>query len=195
MTLMYIKKKKVLIHSIYLHLWTNVSKGCVLCVGLLTWFWQKYLKVEWLRSKKTDVRFKKVFCGVSGYWSGFDTQEYTSDPFPGLDLGAQYAVTVMAIPVPEQWDKFYHTKIFSTRSKRTPLCFNTRPTGILYWHMLYVLTYTCMHTCIHIHGKYFHRFWCDMVINNVCVFYQMCFMYFTKHAAPIWFIEMCFIYL
>ncbi|CAL8369075.1 unnamed protein product [Lota lota] len=42
--------------------------------------------------------------------------EYTSDPFPGLVLGAQYAVTVMALPVPELWDKFYHSKIFSTRT-------------------------------------------------------------------------------
>ncbi|CAN9515872.1 unnamed protein product [Ophioblennius macclurei] len=41
---------------------------------------------------------------------------YRSDPFPGLSLGAQYAVTVMALPVPEQWEKFYHSKIFSTRS-------------------------------------------------------------------------------
>ncbi|KAM4611004.1 interleukin-17 receptor D [Polymixia lowei] len=41
---------------------------------------------------------------------------YRSDPFPSLPLGAQYAVTVMALPVPEEWDKFYHSKIFSTRS-------------------------------------------------------------------------------
>ncbi|XP_037540325.1 interleukin-17 receptor D [Nematolebias whitei] len=41
---------------------------------------------------------------------------YKSDPFTGLTLGSQYAVTVMALPVPEQWEKFYHTKIFSTRS-------------------------------------------------------------------------------
>lgn len=41
---------------------------------------------------------------------------YRSDPFPGLALGAQYAVTVMALPVPEQWEKFYHSQIFSTRS-------------------------------------------------------------------------------
>ncbi|CAL8278841.1 unnamed protein product [Boreogadus saida] len=42
--------------------------------------------------------------------------EYTSDPFPGLTLGAQYAVTVMAIPAPEKWDKFFSTKIFSTNT-------------------------------------------------------------------------------
>ncbi|XP_051280991.1 interleukin-17 receptor D [Dicentrarchus labrax] len=41
---------------------------------------------------------------------------YTSDPFPGLSLGSQYAVTVMALPVPEKWEKFYQSKIFSTRS-------------------------------------------------------------------------------
>ncbi|XP_041656100.1 interleukin-17 receptor D [Cheilinus undulatus] len=41
---------------------------------------------------------------------------YKSDPFPGLSLGSQYAVTVMALPVPEQWKRFYHSKIFSTRS-------------------------------------------------------------------------------
>lgn len=43
-------------------------------------------------------------------------QVYTSDPFPGLPLGSQYAVTVMALPVPEEWERFYHSKIFSTRS-------------------------------------------------------------------------------
>ncbi|XP_038579312.1 interleukin-17 receptor D isoform X1 [Micropterus salmoides] len=41
---------------------------------------------------------------------------YKSDPFPGLSLGSQYAVTVMALPVPEEWERFYHSKIFSTRS-------------------------------------------------------------------------------
>ncbi|XP_073326864.1 interleukin-17 receptor D [Pagrus major] len=41
---------------------------------------------------------------------------YKSDPFPGLPLGSQYAVTVMALPVPEEWERFYHSKIFSTRS-------------------------------------------------------------------------------
>ncbi|XP_026188815.1 interleukin-17 receptor D isoform X2 [Mastacembelus armatus] len=41
---------------------------------------------------------------------------YKSDPFPGLSLGSQYAVTVMALPVPEEWAKFYQSKIFSTRS-------------------------------------------------------------------------------
>ncbi|XP_054464605.1 interleukin-17 receptor D [Anoplopoma fimbria] len=41
---------------------------------------------------------------------------YKSDPFPGLSLGAQYAVTVMALPVPEEWERFYHSKIYSTRS-------------------------------------------------------------------------------
>ncbi|KAM6924937.1 LOW QUALITY PROTEIN: interleukin-17 receptor D [Xenentodon cancila] len=41
---------------------------------------------------------------------------YMSDPFPGLSLGSQYAVTVMALPVPEKWEKFYTSKIFSTRS-------------------------------------------------------------------------------
>ncbi|XP_041859751.1 interleukin-17 receptor D [Melanotaenia boesemani] len=41
---------------------------------------------------------------------------YKSDPFPSLSLGTQYAVTVMALPVPEEWEKFYHSKIFSTRT-------------------------------------------------------------------------------
>ncbi|XP_033484146.1 interleukin-17 receptor D [Epinephelus lanceolatus] len=41
---------------------------------------------------------------------------YKSDPFPGLPLGSQYAVTVMALPVPEEWERFYRSKIFSTRS-------------------------------------------------------------------------------
>ncbi|XP_060793292.1 interleukin-17 receptor D isoform X2 [Neoarius graeffei] len=41
---------------------------------------------------------------------------YYSDPFTDLSLGMQYAVTVMALPVPELWDKFYHTKSFVTRS-------------------------------------------------------------------------------
>ncbi|XP_023126211.2 interleukin-17 receptor D [Amphiprion ocellaris] len=41
---------------------------------------------------------------------------YKSDPFPGLPLGTQYAVTVMALPVPEEWEKFYHSEIFSTQS-------------------------------------------------------------------------------
>ncbi|KAM9752887.1 interleukin-17 receptor D [Menidia menidia] len=41
---------------------------------------------------------------------------YKSDPFPGLSLGSQYAVTVMALPVPEKWEKFYHSKMFSTRT-------------------------------------------------------------------------------
>lgn len=44
-------------------------------------------------------------------------QVYKSDPFPGLSLGAQYAVTVMALPVPEEWERFYHSEIFSTRCK------------------------------------------------------------------------------
>lgn len=41
---------------------------------------------------------------------------YKSDPFSGLPLGSQYAVTVMALPVPEQWDRFYRSTTFSTRS-------------------------------------------------------------------------------
>lgn len=41
---------------------------------------------------------------------------YKSDPFPGLSLGSQYAVTVMALPVPEKWERFYHSEIFFTRS-------------------------------------------------------------------------------
>ncbi|XP_072512651.1 interleukin-17 receptor D [Salminus brasiliensis] len=41
---------------------------------------------------------------------------YYSDHFPGLSLGTQYAVTVMAIPVPELWEKFYNSKLFFTRT-------------------------------------------------------------------------------
>ncbi|XP_077370906.1 interleukin-17 receptor D [Festucalex cinctus] len=41
---------------------------------------------------------------------------YKSDPFRGLSLGSNYAITVMALPVPERWEKFYHSKIFSTRT-------------------------------------------------------------------------------
>uniref|UniRef100_A0A8C7Y571 Si:ch211-207e14.4 n=1 Tax=Oryzias sinensis TaxID=183150 RepID=A0A8C7Y571_9TELE len=41
---------------------------------------------------------------------------YMSDPFPGLSLGAQFAVTVMSLPVPEKWEKFYSSTTFSTRS-------------------------------------------------------------------------------
>lgn len=44
-------------------------------------------------------------------------QVYRSDPFPDLALGAQYAVTVMALPVPERWESFYRSEIFSTRCK------------------------------------------------------------------------------
>ncbi|XP_036389840.1 interleukin-17 receptor D [Megalops cyprinoides] len=41
---------------------------------------------------------------------------YRSDPFPHLALGMQFAVTVMALPVPEVWDNFYHSKYFFTRT-------------------------------------------------------------------------------
>ncbi|XP_061637064.1 uncharacterized protein si:ch211-207e14.4 isoform X6 [Phyllopteryx taeniolatus] len=41
---------------------------------------------------------------------------YKSEPFPGLSLGSDFAVTVMALPVPEKWEHFYRSKIFSTRS-------------------------------------------------------------------------------
>ncbi|XP_027000954.1 interleukin-17 receptor D isoform X3 [Tachysurus fulvidraco] len=41
---------------------------------------------------------------------------YYSDFFTDLSLGTQYAVTVMALPVPEIWEKFYHRKLFFTRS-------------------------------------------------------------------------------
>ncbi|KAI5085918.1 interleukin-17 receptor D isoform X1, partial [Silurus meridionalis] len=40
---------------------------------------------------------------------------YYSDPFRDLSLGTQYAVTVMALPVPEIWERFYHSKLFFTR--------------------------------------------------------------------------------
>ncbi|XP_015236331.1 PREDICTED: interleukin-17 receptor D-like [Cyprinodon variegatus] len=41
---------------------------------------------------------------------------YKSDPFPNLSLGSRYVVTVMALPVPEQWDKFNRNISFYTRS-------------------------------------------------------------------------------
>ncbi|RVE70192.1 hypothetical protein OJAV_G00061980 [Oryzias javanicus] len=41
---------------------------------------------------------------------------YMSDPFPMLSLESQYAVTVMSLPVPEKWENFYRSTIFSTRS-------------------------------------------------------------------------------
>ncbi|KAG5282617.1 hypothetical protein AALO_G00057970 [Alosa alosa] len=41
---------------------------------------------------------------------------YYSDPFPILTLDTQYAVTVMALPVPEEWDEFYQKRLFSTRT-------------------------------------------------------------------------------
>ncbi|XP_030623518.1 interleukin-17 receptor D [Chanos chanos] len=41
---------------------------------------------------------------------------YHSDAFTGLPLDTQYAVTVMALPVPEKWDNFYHSKRFFTRT-------------------------------------------------------------------------------
>lgn len=41
---------------------------------------------------------------------------YYSDVFTNLSLGTQYAVTVMALPVPETWNKFYQSKHFFTRT-------------------------------------------------------------------------------
>ncbi|XP_028849142.1 interleukin-17 receptor D-like isoform X3 [Denticeps clupeoides] len=43
-------------------------------------------------------------------------QVYHSDPFPLLPLDSRCVVTVMALPVPELWERFYTTKQFSTRS-------------------------------------------------------------------------------
>ncbi|KAJ3585803.1 hypothetical protein NHX12_012212 [Muraenolepis orangiensis] len=76
------------------------------------------VKVEQVpdRSVDTDsmvVSWKPSHYGIA-FLRGF--QVYTSDPFPGLALGAQYAVTVMALPVPEEWDKFYQSKTFFTRT-------------------------------------------------------------------------------
>uniref|UniRef100_A0A3P9I787 Si:ch211-207e14.4 n=1 Tax=Oryzias latipes TaxID=8090 RepID=A0A3P9I787_ORYLA len=48
-------------------------------------------------------------------WKPSSYQVYMSDPFPGLSLGAQFAVTVMSLPVPEKWEKFYSSTTFSTR--------------------------------------------------------------------------------
>lgn len=48
----------------------------------------------------------------------FWVQVFRSDPFPELPLGAQFAVTVLALPVPEQWERFYNSQIFSTRCER-----------------------------------------------------------------------------
>uniref|UniRef100_A0A8C1VF27 Si:ch211-207e14.4 n=1 Tax=Cyprinus carpio TaxID=7962 RepID=A0A8C1VF27_CYPCA len=41
---------------------------------------------------------------------------YHSDPFTHLSLDSEYAVTVMALPVPERWDQFYQRKQFFTRT-------------------------------------------------------------------------------
>ncbi|XP_067228032.1 interleukin-17 receptor D [Chanodichthys erythropterus] len=41
---------------------------------------------------------------------------YHSDPFTHLLLDTEYVVTVMALPVPEQWDDFYQKKQFFTRT-------------------------------------------------------------------------------
>ncbi|XP_056155870.1 interleukin-17 receptor D [Lampris incognitus] len=41
---------------------------------------------------------------------------YRSDPFSSLPLGVQYKATVMALPVPEKWDGFSNSQMFSTRS-------------------------------------------------------------------------------
>ncbi|XP_052449931.1 interleukin-17 receptor D [Carassius gibelio] len=41
---------------------------------------------------------------------------YHSDPFTHLFLDSEYAVTVMALPVPERWDQFYQKKQFFTRT-------------------------------------------------------------------------------
>ncbi|XP_016376416.1 interleukin-17 receptor D-like [Sinocyclocheilus rhinocerous] len=41
---------------------------------------------------------------------------YHSDPFTHLSLDSEYAVTVMALPIPERWDQFYQRKQFFTRT-------------------------------------------------------------------------------
>ncbi|XP_029115939.1 interleukin-17 receptor D isoform X2 [Scleropages formosus] len=41
---------------------------------------------------------------------------YRSNPFARLALGSQFAVTVVAVPVPELWTDFYRSLIFSTRT-------------------------------------------------------------------------------
>lgn len=41
---------------------------------------------------------------------------YHSDPFTHLSLDSEYVVTVMALPIPEQWDQFYQRKQFFTRT-------------------------------------------------------------------------------
>ncbi|KAI7794354.1 putative interleukin-17 receptor D, partial [Triplophysa rosa] len=43
---------------------------------------------------------------------------YYSDPFTRLSLDARYVVTIMALPVPEQWHQFYQKKEFFTRTCR-----------------------------------------------------------------------------
>ncbi|XP_039631087.1 interleukin-17 receptor D isoform X2 [Polypterus senegalus] len=47
---------------------------------------------------------------------GKSQQVYQSDPFPNLELGTEYVVTVIALPVPEQWEYYYTAKFFRTRS-------------------------------------------------------------------------------
>ncbi|TRY86645.1 hypothetical protein DNTS_004998 [Danionella cerebrum] len=41
---------------------------------------------------------------------------YSSDPFTRLFLDSEYVVTVMALPVPEQWNQFYEEKRFLTHT-------------------------------------------------------------------------------
>ncbi|XP_051947510.1 interleukin-17 receptor D-like [Xyrauchen texanus] len=41
---------------------------------------------------------------------------YHSDLFTHLSLDTEYVVTIMALPVPEQWDRFHEKKFFFTRS-------------------------------------------------------------------------------
>ncbi|XP_043936651.1 interleukin-17 receptor D-like [Protopterus annectens] len=59
--------------------------------------------------------------------SGDNHKVYQSDPFTGLVLNTQYVATVIALPVPEQWNHFYTSKPFRTRSclqmkKKLSLC-------------------------------------------------------------------------
>ncbi|XP_026864302.2 interleukin-17 receptor D [Electrophorus electricus] len=65
----------------------------------------------------THIKCQLYLIQNNGSFSATHAQRvYYSDPFSDLSLGTQYAVTVLALPVPEIWDKFHHSTLFFTRS-------------------------------------------------------------------------------
>ncbi|KTF93977.1 hypothetical protein cypCar_00019405 [Cyprinus carpio] len=67
---------------------------------------------------------------------------YHSDPFTHLSLDSEYVVTVMALPIPEQWDQFYQRKQFFTRTcpEKNGLekCKKGECRSYTYWYPTYV---------------------------------------------------------